>query len=84
MKRLQRINIPDGQDPMDVLHEQRTFTGRMTAKRMECLQAIAAGHTWERYCGHEYDCCGCACKQKASVTYAAGQVAFTITTYFNH
>lgn len=69
---------------MDEAIYERSFTGRMTKQRYKILDRLCRANSFRRYCGHEYDCCGCLCSQSMSFEYKRNQVVITLTQNFNY
>jgi hypothetical protein len=45
---------------------QRTFSGRMTRARYKLIHRYCRRNSFSTHCGHEWDCCGCLCRQRLS------------------
>ena len=70
---------------IDTLTRERTFLGRITKSRWAALSRWARRNTTHLpHCGHEYDCCGCPCSTRATVTRIAGGLSLTQTIGFNY
>lgn len=70
----------------DTLTYIRTFSGRITKYRYKLIHRWIREHTLGHipHCGHEYDCCGCLCRQYVNFTYKYNLVTITMIQGFNY